>query len=57
MVEQPVDDEVSRRIDIGLRCGEVADLIYPHNNDRRQRDRLALALVELTRAISPASLD
>lgn len=36
---------------IGLRCGEVADAVFPSNFDRTQRDKLALALVELAHAL------
>jgi len=39
------------RVRIGLACGDVADAVFPHIMDGRQRDKLALALVELTRAI------
>lgn len=35
---------------IGLRCGEVADAVFPSNFDRRKRDRLELALVALFEA-------
>lgn len=36
---------------IGLLCGDVADAVFPDVNDRAQRQRLALALVDLAREI------
>jgi predicted xylose isomerase-like sugar epimerase len=37
---------------IGLACGAIADAVFPHNNDRDRRQKLALALVDLTRLLT-----
>lgn len=37
---------------IGLKCGAIADIVLPHVMDRDRRNRLALALVDLTEALA-----
>ncbi|MGB3846023.1 MAG: hypothetical protein WA940_09155 [Sphingopyxis sp.] len=32
---------------VALRCAEVAEAVFPHNNWRNERDRLTAALIAL----------
>ena len=36
---------------IGAACGAVADVVFPHNSERRDRNKLADALVTLCREV------